>query len=94
MPTEMFDPDRLRFFGAAACVYAVPTLFYVRSPRNPDPWSIDRNCDVRGRRVSGISHLMLIAGAAHLMLWVLYWVNVRELSGLLSRRHSAQRIYL
>ena len=33
-----------------------------------------------------IPHVTLIAFTAHLALWVLYWVNVREISGLLNRR--------
>ena len=135
MLSEVFDPERLRFFAANACLYAVPTLFYIlmlrkalkqcespsmssgalwvllipvlgtiwhffvvkqisaslseeferRKRRNPDP-TLGQSIGI-AMCVAGafrmIPPLAAIAVVAHLILWALYWVNVREISGLL-----------
>ena len=138
MWSDVFDPERLRLFGAFACVYAVPMLFYIltlrralkncevptistrslwvllfpvlgtiwhffvvkeicgslseefirRHRRNPDP-TVGQSIGLAMCVAGGfclIPSLTLVAFTAHMILWVLYWVNVREISGLLETR--------
>jgi hypothetical protein len=78
------------FFVVREMCESLRDEFTRRHRRNPDP-TIGRSVGIAMCVAGGfcmIPPLTLIALTAHLTLWVLYWVNVREISGLLDARHA------
>ncbi len=74
------------FFVVKEMCESLADEFIRRHRRNPDP-TVGQSIGI-AMCISGgfsmIPHVTLIAFTAHLILWALYWVNVREISGLLN----------
>jgi hypothetical protein len=78
------------FFVVREICESLADEFTRRQRRNPDP-TVGQSIGIAMCVAGGfcmIPPVALIALAAHLMLWALYWVNVREISGLLDTQHA------
>ena len=79
------------FFVVKRICESLAEEFERRKRRNPDP-TLGQSIGI-AMCVAGAFRLIpplgLIALVAHLMLWALYWVNVREISGLLNASRAA-----
>ncbi len=77
------------FFVVKEICESLSDEFTRRHQRNPDP-TLGQSIGIAMCVAGGFCMfrpLALIACTAHLILWVLYWVNVREISGLLDTHY-------